>query len=293
MKRLSQPPRYAQRLLLMFLRDDLHEEVVGDLDEKFKAMTLSGKPFRARLNYWYQVFNYLRPFAMRKSPPSIFYHGMLFNYSKIALRNLSKQKLYACLNIGGLAVGIAAFIMIALFVQYEFSYDRFLSGNCNVYRVYQKQAGNLYMGSEYFAVTPIQLAGVLRDEFAEVEYATTLHSSQSLLQQGDNSFLEYGITVDEHFFEVFPFELKAGTYTQALTDINSIVLTEKLATKIFGDESALGKIIGFDNKSTRMVTAIVKDPPLNSTLQFDYLVNIRGNEFHAAELAKAKWNNNS
>src|SRR5688572_24807246 len=101
MKCLNQPPRYAQRLLLMFLREDLQEEVMGDLDEMFKAIILSGKPLRAHITYWYQVFNYLRPFAVKKSPPSIFYQGMIANYSKIALRNLGKQKLYSILNIGG------------------------------------------------------------------------------------------------------------------------------------------------------------------------------------------------
>lgn len=266
---------------------------MGDLNEKYNAMALSGKPFRARINYWYQVFNYLRPFAMRKSTPSIFYHGMLANYSKIAMRNLGKQKLYAMLNIGGLSVGITAFLMIALFVQYEFSYDRSLPNAQRVYRIYQKQAGNMYYGSEFYAVTPIQLAGVLRDDYPEIEYATTAHLAQSLMQVNDKTFWESGITADEYFLKVFPFEAIAGNLANALNDVQSIVLTENLALKIFGDEDPLGKIITIDNESTRMVTAIVKAPPENSTFRFEYILNIRGNSFHAGELAKAKWVNNS
>ena len=267
---------------------------MGDLDEKFRATLTAKSLWRARINYWYQVFNYLRPFAIRSLMMSSFYYsGMMVNYSKIAARNLRKQKLYSTLNIGGLAVGIAAFIMIALFVQYEFSYDRFLPRHQNIYRIYQKQAGNLYLGSEYFAVTPIQLAGVLRDEFPEVEHATIVHAVQSLMKVGKDSFLENGITTDEHFFEVFQFELTAGDPSKVLAHVDDIVLTEKLARKFFPKENPMGKMIDIENGEAKLVTGIVKDPPENSTLRFDYVINIRSNKFHARELTNAKWNNNS
>ena len=103
------PPGYAERLLLWFLRSDLAEEVQGDLEEKYRAMLKRGSPWRAKLNYWYQVLNYMRPFAIGKSRRSYSNsYDMFQNYFKIGIRNLLKSKFFSIINIGGMAVSMAS-----------------------------------------------------------------------------------------------------------------------------------------------------------------------------------------
>src|SRR5690349_8116295 len=100
------PPRLAQRILHRFLRDDLAEEVLGDLDEKFYTLVQNRSVFKAKLNYWYQTMNYLRPFAIRKSRPAYLnQYDMIQSYFKVSWRNMMKQKMYSFIKIGGLALG--------------------------------------------------------------------------------------------------------------------------------------------------------------------------------------------
>ena len=103
------PPRLAARFLRWFIKKDLAEEVEGDLDEQFYSQLKKTTPFRANLNYWYQVLNYLRPFAIRnihllRLNPFFMYK----NYFKIAVRNLSKHRIFTAIHILGLAIGAAS-----------------------------------------------------------------------------------------------------------------------------------------------------------------------------------------
>ncbi len=158
------PPRAAQRFLNWFLRSDLAEEVHGDLEEQFYSRLENTSLSKAKFNYWYQVLNYLRPFAISKSTSTLLnQYAMFRNYFKISIRSLYKQKLYSLINIGGLAVGLTCFILIFLFVQHELSYDRFYTNADRIYRIYQQQKGNVYLGSEYFGVTPAPLASALME----------------------------------------------------------------------------------------------------------------------------------
>src|SRR5690349_15589422 len=112
-RRKHTPPGSAQRFLRWFLRDDLAEEVLGDLDEKFYSLLDAASPRSAKLNYWYQVLHYLRPFAIRKSTPThVNQYAMIQSYFTIGWRNLSRQKMYSAIKIGGFAIGIAACLLI-------------------------------------------------------------------------------------------------------------------------------------------------------------------------------------
>lgn len=124
---MKRPPRYAEKLLLWFLRADLAEEVQGDLEEKFYLTLRKRSAFRAKLNYWYQVFHYMRPFAIRKNKRSYFnQHDMLQNYFKIGVRNLLKNKFFSFINITGMAISMAIVVIISLYVQDEFKFDKHL-----------------------------------------------------------------------------------------------------------------------------------------------------------------------
>src|SRR6187549_4237130 len=122
----GKPPTLATRLLLLFLRDDLAEEVQGDLEEKYLRSLKNKSTLRAQLNYWYQVINYLRPFAIRKTQ-NIYIndYAMFQSYFKIGWRNMIRNVGYTSINVGGLAVGMAVAILNGLWIWDELSFNKY------------------------------------------------------------------------------------------------------------------------------------------------------------------------
>lgn len=122
----SSPPKLARRLLLSFLRDDLAEEVLGDLDEKFYSTAKTKSLVRAKVNYWYQVLNYLRPFAIRKPRSANYnYTPMFKSYFKISCRNLLKNRSYVVINTMGLGISLACCITVYLLLAFNIEFDSF------------------------------------------------------------------------------------------------------------------------------------------------------------------------
>ncbi len=286
------PPGAAQRFLNWFLRNDLAEEVQGDLEEQFYAHLEYKSPFRARANYWYQVLNYLRPFAISKATSTLsIQYAMFRNYFKISIRNLYKQKLYSAINIGGLTVGLASFILIFLYVQHEFSYDRSFDKANRIYRIFQRQQGNVYMGSDYFGVTPEPLAAALMEAYPEVSSATSIDNQSALLSiDNDKHYMETGLVVDTNFFDVFAFPYITGNAKDALENPNSIVLTRGLSLKLFGAQDPMGQTIIYRNKDAFTVTGIINDPPKNISFRFSFVV---GNPVDTTQRENSPWMSNS
>ena len=218
---------------------------------------------------------------------------MYRNYFKIAIRNLVKQKLYSIINIGGLAVGLSCFILILLFVQHELSYDRVHENGDRIYRIYQRQAGNMYMGSEYYAVTPAPLASVLLEEYPEVIHATSVTEHSALISNDQHHFWEKGLWADAQFFEVFSFSFLQGNPSKALENPKSIVITESLGSKIFGSKSPMGQTVSYQNGDAYTITGVIKDPPSNSSFKFSFLVSLQSNKFYLKKKNQPKWDNNS
>jgi len=117
---------------------------------------------------------------------------MLRNYLAVSIRNLSRNKGYAFINVAKRAVGLACFILILLFVQHELSYDRFHVDADRIHRVVRQQPGKFFLGSDYFAVAPAPLAGTLVREYPEVVIATTIGHEGALLRVGENHLWEDG-----------------------------------------------------------------------------------------------------
>ena len=155
----NKPPKLARKLLDSFLRDDLAEEVHGDLDEKFYSLLKNKSPYRAQLNYWYQVIHYLRPFAIRKSKTTNLNHYDMFqNYFKIAFRNLNRNKGYSFINIGGLAIGMAVAMLIGLWMYDELSFDKYHENYDRLAQVMQNQTFNGTKGTQNSIPRPLEFA---------------------------------------------------------------------------------------------------------------------------------------
>ena len=143
---------------------------------------------------------------------------MLKNYLIIALRSIRKQRVYACINIFGLATGLACSILILLFVNYEYSYDRFYEHSDRIFRILA-QYPEVNIGVDYLTATPTPLAPTLEEEFPEVAFATRIqrHPNNGVwLSHGDEHFWETGVRADDHFFDVFPTSFLEGDPQSAL-----------------------------------------------------------------------------
>lgn len=205
---------------------------------------------------------------------------MLLNYLKIAFRTLINKKVYSIINILGLSVGAAASLIIFLYVQSELSYDKFFPDYQNVYRVVEDR---IYPDRvAHFAMIPSGFSNVIQEEVPEVESSTRLigfPNFASVVRYKDNIFSEhYFFSADSNFFEVFPFQLLKGNRNDVLRHPNTIVLTASTATKYFGNEDPLGKVLELDNQNLEVV-GVMEDVPENSHMKFDALGPAIGIDF--------------
>ena len=208
---------------------------------------------------------------------------MFKNYLKIALRNLVKHKIYSVINISGLALGLACSILILLWVWDELSYDSFFKDANQIYRVNWDYKWNESEGIG--PGTPPPLAAALVNEIPGIRSVVRIYSTANMtVRHGQKFFNENKILgVDSSFFEIFNYRFISGNADNALTEPNSVVLTENTAHKYFGDEDALDKIIRIGEEKNILgkpyhnlfkVTGIIQNPPANSHLQFDFLTSI-------------------
>lgn len=215
---------------------------------------------------------------------------MIRNYFLVAFRNIIKQKFFSLLNIIGLTIGIAATLFIILYVTDELSYDRFHTKIDQMYRVGLN--GKLAGQEVHVVSTPPPLAAAMVSEVPGVEHAVRLWQwSDVVIRYEDKVFTEDLIFhTDSNFFKVFSFELLEGDTGTALKEPNSMVITESIAKKFFGDGEKLGKIITFSNDNKAMkVTGVIEDPPHNSHFKYNYLISFSSNEFGKSD----QWISNS
>ena len=196
---------------------------------------------------------------------------MLENFLKTTFRNLWKNKTYSFLNIFGLAAGIACAGLIFLWVENELQYDHNNYKRNVLYQVLENQA---YEGKIYtFPATPGLLAPVMKNELTGIKNTCRLTWDQyTLFGLGDKTIYERGFFADSSIFSMFTLPLAEGKKEIAFNQLHSIVISEKMAKKFFGnDKNIIGKTLKVDNKEEYTISAVMKDLPENSTIQFDWL----------------------
>ena len=215
---------------------------------------------------------------------------MLKNYIKIAWRNLIRNKAFSMINIVGLAIGMAGAILIFEWIQNELSFDQFHANKDTLYKVWNR---NTPKGPVYtWDVTSGAVGPALKQQFPEFKaIARTGWPTPRLFNFSDKAIKATGLDVDKPFLTMFSFPLLEGSSAHALDDVNSIVLTQTLASKIFGNQNPVGKIVKIDNKDAYKVTGVMKDLPNNTQFDFDYLVSLAANPYMAG--METKWNTNA
>lgn len=269
----SNPPKLATKILHWLLKEEFVEEVTGDLLERYEIKIQKYPSWRARLHYWYQVFNYLRPFAMRQPLVinSIFLI-MFKNYLLIATRNLTKHKFHSSINILSLAIGIAACLVIYLFIADERSFDTMHEKN--IYRLCEVQS---FPGTntQNVALSMAAMGPTLNEEYPALKQFTRYwNRGKRIFEINDKQIaIENVIFVDSTFFQVFDFPLISGDRSEVLIEPRSLVISESSAMKLFGNLEVIGETVTLWDQSFK-VTGLMNDVPENSHLQFDVLVSM-------------------
>lgn len=192
---------------------------------------------------------------------------MLKNYLKIAFRNLQKNKGFTAINIVGLAIGMAAAILIMLWVRSEFTYDRFYSKTDQIYAVGIKDVWGGETVKHFY--TPKPMAAALKTDFPEINNVARVNKGTGfLLTRGEIKLSkEQGVFVDSTFLKIFDYKVLAGNPVEALKKPNQIVLTKSIADRLFGQTDPLNQTIKLDSTQISTVSAIIEDIPDNSFMK--------------------------
>ncbi len=274
----SSPPEWIDRVVEWYCADYYVEEVLGDLHEWYlHRQQENPRSSYLQLRYLVSVIGYFtisrsKPFHRLINSPKYLAMNMIL---KITFRNLFKEKLSGIVRLVNLVLGISFFLLCLIYTRYELAYDEFHTNSENIYRI-----GSSFDNSPW-AAQPIGLGPWMWDNVSSVKRMNRFVPVRTTsMKFGDQIFYEEsGVMADSTVFDMFSYELIQGNPKTALLEPFSIILTERLARKYFGDENPMGKLVelSFDTSSRtwentpRKVTGVMKDVPAQSHLQFDFI----------------------
>ncbi len=268
------PPFFAEWILNRISDTSEKNSIIGDFNEIYFDIAGENGVLKAKLWYWWQLFVSVPSFMKWITLGSF---AMFKNYLKIVLRNMNKNKVYTMLNISGLTIGLTVFILVSLYIQFELSFDRHHEKAGKIFRVVQKNTGNVAGETSISATTPPAFAPALRNEFPEVVSSTAIGPMENLLiSYGEKSFQEPVV----HFagpetFDIFTIPFISGDPATALLNPNSIVISRRTAEKYFGEENPVGKVLTLKEEYEYLVTGLIKNMPDNSHFIMDIIVPFR------------------
>jgi putative ABC transport system permease protein len=296
-KNAMQPPRWAQRFLEWYCRPDLLEDLQGDLNEYFDRHQKKKGLRRARLIYIADVFKFFRPYTIRKPEfLNLLIHWiMIGSYIKTSGRSLVRNKLFSAINIIGLAISMSVGLLMIAFLTDILSYDKFHEKGGRIYRVINDYQF-LNERIDHMASTSVRAGKKIKESISGVEDVVIMRRGfGGDATFGDNVIPMEGLYATESLFKIFTFPLLEGNASTALKDPYSIVLTERSAKKLFGNENALGKVIKFgveEKDHGYTVTGIMKDISTFSHIQTEAFVSFSTAETEAREDKDfMKWEN--
>jgi len=299
------PPAWLDALVKRFLPAELYEELLGDLHEQFAFQAEEFGAQRARWMYFFEVLRFCRPYFLKRrfsadskySTSYTYSPTMIRNYFKIAFRNLLKYKGYSFINIFGLATGMAVAMLIGLWVWDELSYNKYHKNYDHIAKVMQRGVFNGEFGAGAHMPIPLgnELQMMYTTDFKHVVMSSWTY--EHILAYGDKKFTKQGNYLSPNAPDMLSLNMLKGTRT-GLKDPSSILLSESVATALFGDNDPMGKIVKIDNRLNVKVTGVYEDLPYNTEFRdmtfiapWDLYVSTEGWVKRAKD--NAEWNNNS
>jgi len=286
------PPKLAKKFLHWYCNPELLEMIEGDINEECFEKAKSKGIRRARLHYIKQVIQFIRPFTLKKEKTNytyINYRTMFGNYFKISIRNIANQKLFSFINILSLAIGLCCSILIYLFIQDEYSFDKMHEKGANIYRINKvsyNQSGNKVMVSP---AQPMPFGRQIKQDLVEFEKSTRLDQRNGYIIVDNEFFSETFLFAEPEIFEIFSFDFLTGDNHSSLNEKYNVVLSKDRALKYFGKTDAIGEelTIYYGGKNHLFtVSGVVEDIPRNSTVRFDVLIPF---EFYATETSTSRY----
>jgi putative ABC transport system permease protein len=279
-REFSRPPKAAEWVLKILHSDRGAHTHLGDFAEVYGGILVEQGRTRAVYWYWTQILRSLPGFIANRIYWSL---SMLRNYVVISYRNIVKNIGFSLISLLGLAIGLACFVLIMAYVRFEMSYDRFHEKADRIFRIISTDSRPEMSPNVFRAYNADPLADSLRTDYPEVRHVTRLYpfGSTAVLKTGDRVFTENGYFADPDFLEIFSFPLLRGDKAEALAAPASIVLTERTASKLFGDRDPIGQTVSYrvtQGQADLTVTGIVEDVPRNSHLQFAFIVSLASME---------------
>ncbi|MEL7123227.1 MAG: ABC transporter permease [Bacteroidota bacterium] len=266
------PPTFYQKLLKWFCHPSFYEELEGDLFEHFYSDYEEKGLQYARRRYKTEVIKLFRPSVIKNISLNFLTitPAMFKNYLKMSFRNLWKHKDSSIINILGLTVGITGCLLIAIYVQDELKYDQFHPDKDQLYRIYVEAERSSIQ--EINAISSPMFAATL-EGYPEVDYAFRMFEvlGKRLFTQGEESFLEdKAFFAEPEVFDFFHLPLKYGDSKTALSEPNTVVLTEQLANKYFGDTDPIGQELSIQGNQVK-VSGVLESLSPHFHLDFNFL----------------------
>lgn len=286
------PPILARRFLEWYCRDEFLEEIQGDILEIFETRLEDKGAFKAKTQYYWDVLRFFRRSNIKKTTRlNSNITTMTRNNFKIAARILWRQKVNTAMNVMGIAIGIACFLLIALYVKQEVTFDSFHEKKDNIYRAWVKE---VYDDGRVFndISTPTALGPTLSRDIPEVEEFVLIRGYSTLVGRGDARIADQVEMVTSNFFKVFDFKLLAGNTENPFSQLSHIVLSESYAKKYFGSSDPIGKTISLqlnDEITDYVVNAVVEDAPQNTSIPYNMLISYNDEELANLAGAQRGW----
>ncbi len=278
------PPAWPLKLIRFFVKKEFLEEIEGDMEELFhdnvERLSLKG----AKRIYTREMFKLLRPILIKnlEGVEKLNQYGMFKNYFKVSIRGLMKNPLNSSINIFGLAIAIGISVFAYGFTRWTYSTDQFHKNKNVVFLTtfFANREGTL----QQYGRTPRPLGELLRQDFAQIKKVCRVEDRNVVVKYEDNVFNERVRFTDPEFLEMFTFPLKWGV-AGSLADVNSIILSEKMSIKYFGEENPIGQsiLVRFDKdprytsgqaiSKAFKITGVAADFPSSRTIDFAFLIN--------------------
>ncbi len=253
--------------------DELEDHLRSRVSEKVSEGLSEQASFNAVIDEDYSDLNSIASLYSEQRSTSALFPGLLSNFFKVGLRSFARTKTYFSINLIGLIIGLTSVIYIIFYVNYELNYDGFHENSNEIYRVnvhFERATRKIN-----YPIIPPAFGVAAQESFSEIKDMSRLrYAYDVLMKHNDQSYYEEKVFFAEAaFLEMFSFDWLAGNPNKALSEINTIVLTERIATKYFGSSDPLGKIITYNNEIDLKVIGVIADVPDNSHFTFDFLIS--------------------
>jgi putative ABC transport system permease protein len=299
---MKAPPNLPLRFFRWFCHPKLRDHIEGDLMELYGERVKEIGKRKADLKFIGDVLLLFRPSIIRpmEGYKNLNNYGMIKSYFTIGWRTMAKHKMYSSIKIGGFAIGIAACMLIALFIRHELSHDFHYQASDRIFRVFRESSfrGEKGIGAHF----PHPFAAALQEDYPEIEMAGRYNpvalfgAGSNEVRRGDkfeSSYEDKLVFADQSLLDILEIPFIQGNRHKALSEPNTIVITESKADKYFLNENPLGKIIILNNDESKQytITGVIKDFPESTHFHYDFIISLANHEFYKGEATN--WRNDN